>query len=512
MTKKTEIEPEQKSENKLEAKSEKKVGITVKKNENFSEWFTQVVGPEGAELADVRYGVQGFVVHMPWSMRILRRLYEYLEDEIEKDGHEPMLFPTVIKKENLEREKEHAGFAPDVFWVTAAGDKKLEEEVALRPTGETQIYPMYSLWLRGNSQLPYKRYQSRITVFRNEKTTRPFLRGREFMFFETHNMYATHEDVMEQIESDRQIMKRVYWDKLRLPHIFLIRPQWDKFLGANNTYVSDTLMPDGRRNQMSSTHDLGQNFAKAYDIKFTDKDGEIKYAHQSCFGPGIWRIMAALIGIHGDDNGLILPFEIAPYQIVIVPVLFSNEEENRKIIEKCDELEEELKQKYRVYFDNSNNTPGWKYNQWEMKGVPIRIELGPKDLKEDKIVLVRRTGHKTKTTLSELDQTIKQEAMALDDDIKSKAEKYFAHNTKTAETLSEIKSTIKSFRGFVKAPFCSIDKDGEGCADIIKAETEGAYVCGIPWLKEEQEQPRKGAVCAVCKKTAKHIVYIAKSW
>ena len=198
-------------------KNEKKIGITVKKNENFSEWFTQVTGPEGAELADIRYGVQGFIVHMPWAMRILRKIYDYLEEELESAGHEPFLFPTVIKKENLETEKEHAGFAPDVFWVTEAGSKKLEEPVALRPTGETQIYPMYSLWLRSHSQLPFKRYQSRITVFRNEKTTRPFLRGREFMFFETHNMYADHAGVMKQIEEDMNIMKRVYWDKLKLP-------------------------------------------------------------------------------------------------------------------------------------------------------------------------------------------------------------------------------------------------------------------------------------------------------
>ncbi len=493
-------------------KNDKKIGITVKKEENFSEWFTQVVGPEGAELADVRYGVQGFVVHMPWSMRILRKIYEYLEDEIEKDGHDPMLFPTVIKKENLEREKEHAGFAPDVFWVTEAGDKKLEEEVALRPTGETQIYPMYSLWLRGHNQLPYKRYQSRITVFRNEKTTRPFLRGREFMFFETHNMYATHKDVLEQIEADRQIMKKVYWEKLRLPHIFFIRPQWDKFLGADNTFVSDTLMPDGRRNQMSSTHDLGQNFAKAYDIKFTDKDGEIKYAHQSCFGPGIWRIMAALIGIHGDDKGLVLPFDIAPYQIVIVPVLFSDEKENKLIIKRCSEIEKDLKSKYKVYFDNSANTPGWKYNQWEMKGVPLRIEMGPKDLKEESVVVVRRTGHKTKVKISDLNQAIKEEAIALDVDIKINAEKYFLNKTKSAESLEEIKKTIKNFRGFVKAPLCSIEKSGERCAEVIKTETEGAYVCGVPWLKEEQEKPKKGSLCPVCKKPAEHIVYIAKSW
>lgn len=490
---------------------EKKIGITVKKKDDFSEWFTQVCGPEGAELADVRYGVQGFVVHMPWAIRIIRKIYDYLEDEIENDGHEPYLFPTVIKKENLEREKEHAGFAPDVFWVTEAGSKKLEEPVALRPTGETQIYPMYSLWLRTHTQLPYKRYQSRITVFRNEKTTRPFLRGREFMFLETHNMYASQGDALKQIETDMNIMRKVNWEKLKLPHVFLVRPQWDKFLGANNTYVADTLMPDGKRNQMSSTHDLGTNFSKAYNITFTDKNGDSKHAYQTCFGPGIWRTMAALIGIHGDDKGLVLPFDVAPIQIVIVPIIFSDEGKNKAVLKKCREVEKSLKGKYKVKLDDSDYTSGWKFNQWEMKGVPLRIEVGPKDIEKEQVVIARRTGKKIFVKEKELLEKIKEEAVNVDVDIEKNAVEYFAHNTKKAETLKEIKDTIKKFKGFVKAPFCTVEKEGEACADVIKAETQGAYVCGIPHSEKERENP-KGKKCAVCGKPAKHIVYIAKSY
>lgn len=493
------------------SKKDKKVGITVKKLDNFSEWYTQVIGPEGAELADVRYGVQGFIVHMPWGFKILRKIYEFLEDEVERDGHEPFLFPTVIKKDNLEREAEHAGFAPDVFWVTKAGDKDMEEHVALRPTGETQIYPMYSLWIRSHSQMPYKRYQSRITTFRNEMTTRPFLRGREFMFFETHNVYANHKDVVKQIDSDMNIMKRVYWDKLKVPHIFFIRPYWDKFLGADNTYVSDTIMPDGKRNQMSSTHDLGTNFSKAYNIMFTDKDEKKKFAYQSCFGPGIWRIFAAIIGIHGDDKGLVLPFDIAPYQVVIVPVLFSDVSKNEAVMKKCAEINDELKGKFRVFLDDSNNTSGWKYNQWEMKGVPIRIEVGPKDVENNQVVIVGRTGLKESVSESDLVAEIKKMAIKVDHDIEVAAKKYFEHKTKNAGTLAEVKFTIKEFRGFIKAPFCSIEKEGSKCAEILKAETEGGVVCGVPW-KESERESAQGKKCVVCGKNAHHIVYIAKSW
>src|SRR3989344_1081601 len=239
------------------------------KKENFSEWYTWVVNE--AELADIRYGVQGFIVHMPWGFRIIRRLYEYLEKEVEDDNHQPFLFPLVIKKENLEKEKQHAGFAPDVFWVTKAGNKNIEEEIALRPTGETQIYPTYALWIQGHTDLPFKGYQSRICVYRNEKTTRPFLRGREFMFFETHDVFSTHEQALNQVETDLEICKKVILGKLKIPFLFFKRPQWDKFKGAVNTFTPDTMMPDGKRNQIASTHDLGQNFSKAYNIQFIDK-------------------------------------------------------------------------------------------------------------------------------------------------------------------------------------------------------------------------------------------------
>lgn len=486
-------------------------GITVKKSEDFSEWYSQVV--QKAELADIRYNVQGFVVHMPWAVIIARKIYEYFEEEVERDGHEPMLLPTVIPEENLQKEKEHAGFIPDVFNVTEAGGVKLERKLSLRPTGETQVYPMYALWIRSYQDLPFKRYQSRITVFRNEMTTRPFIRGREFMFFETHDVFETHEDAMKQIKEDMAIMERVVLGKLFVPFMFLQRPQWDKFKGAEETFASDTLNPDGRRMQISSTHDLGTNFAKAFGVKFMDKDGGEKYGHQTCFGPGIWRIIAALVAIHGDDQGLVLPFDVAPVQIVIVPITFAGKaKENEKVMKSCEKIEDELRGLgYRVRLDGREGmTPGEKFNVWELKGVPLRIEIGPREAGEEKATIVRRTDRKKESIETDkhvLQKEILAQAMIVDGCIKKRAQEYFKENTKQALGLDDIKDILGKHRGFVKAPFCSIGMAGQSCAEKLKAETT-AHVCGVLL---EDELPRKGTQCCVCGKAAKHVVYIAAS-
>ncbi len=482
-----------------------KKGITVKKHDNFSEWYTQLI--QKAELADIRYDVQGFIVHMPWATRIARTIYEYFEEAVEADNHEPMLLPTVIPEESLKKEQEHAGFVPEVFWVTEAGTQKLERKFALRPTGETQIYPMYSLWIRSHNDLPFKRYQSRITTFRNEMQTRPFLRGREFMFFETHDVFETHDDALKQIKKDMQIMTEVAQNKLLLPFIFLKRPQWDKFLGADDTYTSDTLNPDGRRTQISSTHDLGQNFSKPFNVKFTDKNGKEQYAYQTCFGPGIWRILASLIAIHGDDNGLILPFNIAPVQIVIIPILFSSKEkESKKVTAYCAQLRTQLhKSGYRVHLDSRDYlSPGEKYNIWELKGVPLRIEIGPREAQSKTATIVRRTDKK-KTTAKAIAKELAKQSKVVDKHIKDNAHNYFKNSTKSASTFTEVKEILEQHRGFVIAPFCSTWKDGKPCADKLKEETT-AHVCGTPL---EEKKPK--AACIVCRKPAQHLVYIAKS-
>ena len=488
--------------------AKEEVGITVKKDKDFSEWYTQVV--QKAELADIRFGIQGFIVHRPFALRIIRKIYDYLEEELEKDGHEPFLFPTAVKEENLMKEKEHAGFTPDVFWITEAGTEKIEERFALRPTGEAQIYPLYSLWIRSYNDLPFKGYQSRISVFRNEKTTRPFLRGREFLFLESHDVFKAHEEAIEQVKKDLEISEKVIYGRFKIPFIFFKRPQWDKFLGADDSYTPDTIMPDGRKSQLASTHDLGQNFSKAYKIKFRDKDEKDKLVWQTCYGPGIWRILAAAIGIHGDNTGLVLPFEIAPIQIVIVPILYSkNKKENKSIIAKCKEVEKKLNN-YRVKFDNSEESPGFKYNKWEMFGVPLRIEIGERELKENRITLVKRTDKKKMSIgIRNLLGEIERNSKLLDNFIKRKADSYLKDRIKDANNFGELKKLIDEQVGFVRIPFCSVSLDGKKCAEFIKEKLH-ADVCGTVF--PESEKIGNKNKCMICNKKANHIVYVAKSY
>lgn len=505
----------QKQEKKAEEreKQEKKIGLTVKKNEDFSEWYSQLCSEQGAQLVDLRYGVQGFVVYREWGYSLLKKIYSLFEEAVEADNHEAFLFPVVIPEENLQKEKEHAGFTPEVFWVTQAGDAKLEKPLALRPTGETALYPMYSLWIRSYKDLPYKRYQSRIMVYRNEMTTRPFIRGREFCFFETHDVFRTHQEAVDQIKQDMRIMQQVTRNRLFIPFIFFCRPKWDKFLGADDTYASDTLMPDGKRNQLSSTHDLGHNFAKAFDVSFTDEDGGKKFAFQTCFGPGIIRHVAALIAIHGDDRGLILPSAIAPLQVVIVPIVFSSQPElARKVWDRCAEVESRIKKlRYSAKFDDSDNSPGFKYNQWELRGVPLRIEIGPKEVEERTVTIVRRTDRKKiPVHLTNLDEELQKNLVEVDSQIKKAAESYFQDNTKEATTLNGLKTILKKHKGFVKVPFCSVETDGKECADTLKTETVGGCVSGTKF--ENPEIPHQGDKCVICGKKAKHIVYVAKSY
>lgn len=490
-----------------------KPGLTVKKSENFSEWYQQICLEQGAHLADLRYGVQGFVVLRPYSYRILRKVYELFEHAVEEDDHEPMLFPSVIPEENLQKEKEHAGFVPEVFWVTEAGTQKMERKVALRPTGETAIYPMYSLWVRSYKDLPFKRYQSRITVFRNEMTTRPFLRGREFSFFETHDAFHTHDGALMQIKTDLSIMQNIIHDKLMIPFYFFKRPKWDRFKGADDTFVSDTLLPDGKRLQISSTHDLGTRFAEAYTIKVKDADGGEKYVYQTCFGPGIFRIVASLIAIHGDDTGLVLPSLVAPLKAVIVPIFFTDKPEKNKLVEAyCKKLMNHIKEiGYPVNYDDGEQSPGYKFNHWEMMGVPLRLEVGPKEVESNTVTLVRRTAkQKQKIALSKLHEEMKNNLHLVDEEIKIKAEEYFKDNTKDALSFDDLVNGIDTYRGFIKVPFCSTEFQGEKCAEQIKAKAAGAIVCGTRY-PEEDKLPR-GAKCIVCKKPAKHLVYIAKTY
>lgn len=477
------------------------LGITVKKNENFSEWFSQVCFKAG--LVDLRYNVQGFVVHRPWAMWIIKNIYRFFEEELEKTGHQPVLFPVVIPEENFEREREHVeGFKPEVFWITEAGDKKLERKLALRPTSETAFYQMYSLWISGWRDLPLKLYQS-VSVFRHESETRPFFRGREFLWIETHDAFSTHEEALKQVKEDMEISKKVIWEKLAIPFIFFKRPEWDKFAGAEDTYAADTLMPDGKVLQISSTHDLGQRFAKAFDIKFLDKDEKEKYVWQTCFGPGIWRIVGALVAVHGDDKGLVLPFEVAPIQVVIIPI-FYKEEERKRVIEKCKDIEKKLKIKMKCLVDLREETPGWKFNDWELKGVPFRVEIGPKEVEEGFVTLVRRdTGERIVVKDNELIKSIEKLRVSLLENLKRKSNEFFDNGIKEVNDREGLKKVMED-GGIAKINFCG----REECAMDIKEETKGGKIRGTPFDLKEKVKGK----CVWCGKEAREIAYVAKAY
>lgn len=487
------------------AKKEVDIGITVKKSDDFSEWYTQLV--QKAELGDVRYNIKGLVVYMPWAAISIKKMYNITEDVLERKGHEPLIMPSLIPESNFKLEAEHVkGFAPEVFWVTEHGaGEKFEERMALRPTSETALYQMYSLWIRSYKDLPFKRYQS-CQVWRCEgKMTRPFFRGREFHWIEAHDVFATEKEALAQVREDMGTTKETLLDKFAIPFIFFQRPQWDKFPGAVNTYAADTLMGSGKVLQLPSTHMLGQNFSKPFNVKFTDENGEEKLAWITCYGPAISRIYGAMISLHGDDKGLVLPWDVAPKQIVIVPVIFT--EKKAEVLKKANELKKKLENDYEVILDEKDQTPGWKFNYWELKGVPIRVEVGPKDLENKTVVVFRRDiGQKKTVKESDLIKEIKEIESTFTKNLIKNAEKNFEGNIIDAKTKKEVENAVKNNK-IARVSFCSLNKDGEKCAEIVEKEIQ-ASVRGRRMDKEE----KAAGNCAICGKKANVVTYITKSY
>ncbi len=476
------------------------------KKSNFSEWYTEIT--KEAELCDLRYNVKGFVVFRPWSVQSMKKMYDIYESELEAHGHQPAWFPALIPESNFLKEGEHVkGFVPEVFWVERAGSDALEEKLAMRPTSETAMYQMYSLWIQGASDLPLKIYQS-CQVWRCEtKATRPFIRSREFYWIEAHDCFATKEGAMAQVHEDMGMAETVIHMQFGVPFIFFRRPQWDKFPGADDTYAADCLMPDGKVLQLPSTHMLGQNFAKVFDVKYLDGTGTSQYVWQTCYGPAISRIYAAIISQHGDDKGLIMPFALAPTQVVIVPIVKGGNE--KEIEQKCNELKKTLSNSgLRIHCDFTPNTPGFKFNQWEMKGVPVRIEIGARELESSEYVVARR-GAKEKSKVKEKDlaNAIAKMAGELQSDIISIADKWFSGMTHSASTLSDLEKKIKE-GGFVRVPFCSTEMDGEKCAEAIKEKMSG-NVRGTRFDKHEKPKDEK---CVVCGQKAEEFVYVARQY
>lgn len=471
---------------------------------NFSEWYTNIL--KNAELVDLRYNIKGFLVVLPWAMKTIKLLYDAYEEELEKDGHMPTKFPVVIHESNLRAEKEHIkGFEGEVFWITRAGVNELEDKMVLRPTSETAIYPLFALWIKGRKDLPLKVYQSGEVWRYETKATRPFIRVREIMWIEAHDAFSTFEESVEQVKKDKEIGERVTFEKLGIPFIVLKRPQWDKFAGADETFAFDTIMPDGKVLQISSTHLLGQNFSKVFNVKYMDEDGKEKFVWQTCYGIGISRIYASLISIHGDEKGLVLPFNFAPIQVVIVPIYKSD---NKKRIDEYAAKILASLHGLRVHYDTSEKTPGFKFNFWEMKGVPIRLEVGEREVESEKVVVVRRdTKEKQLAGLKDLQAVIEKMARDMFNDMKERAKKRFDSLIHEAENMEELEKKL-ALGGFVKVPFCSIGMDGKGCYEKIKDRMH-AEVRGARFPDEEKVMNKK---CIVCGKPAKHLVYVARQY
>ncbi len=354
----------------------------------FSEWYHEVI--QQAEIMDIRYPVKGLYVWLPFGFKLRQLVYAKLRELLDRD-HQEVYFPTLIPEDMLMKESEHIkGFEDEVYWVTHGGLESLDVKLALRPTSETAIYPMFKLWIRSHADLPLKVYQI-VNVFRYEtKHTRPLIRLREVTSFkEAHTAHRTYEEAEEQVKSAIKLYKEFY-DFLAIPYLIFRRPEWDKFPGADYTIAFDTIMPDGRTLQIGTVHHLADNFARTFEIKYETPNGDHAYVHQTCYGISE-RCIASLISIHGDDLGLVLPFEVAPIQIVIIPILYKGKE--KKVIELSKKLYEKLKD-FRTVLDDSDERPGAKYYKWELKGVPIRFEIGPREAENNEVVVSFRDEKK----------------------------------------------------------------------------------------------------------------------
>ncbi|MFX1391155.1 MAG: proline--tRNA ligase [Promethearchaeota archaeon] len=480
-------------------------GITVSKEEDFSAWYTELINK--AELADIRYNVKGFVVYREWSTITIKKMYAKYEKILEEKGHLPLTMPSVIPESNFYLESQHVeGFTPEVFWITEAGSSgKLTERLALRPTSETALYKMYPLWIQSYKDLPFKRYLS-CQVWRYEtKMTRPFFRGREFHWIEAHNVYATMEDAIEQVKEDMEMAYQMLQDEFAIPIIFFERPQWDKFPGAVSTFAADVLMGSGKVIQQPSTHLLGQNFSKPFNIKFVDKDGEEKYGYQTCYGPAISRIYGAMIAYLGDDKGLVLPFDISPIQIVIVPIIYKGKE--KIVFERAKEVYELLKDSFIVKLDDTDMSVGNKFYYWELRGVPLRIEIGPKDIEKKQIVVVKRhDGKKVIIGDDQIQFKINELAQNYTKEIKEKSLIDFESQIEVTYEKDAAIEAIKNGK-IVCCGFCSIDMDAYPCAEVVEKEI-GGFVRG----RKFDEDKHEFATCLICGKPAGCTVYIAKSY
>ncbi len=460
--------------------------------ENFSQWYNEVI--EAAGLVDKRYPVKGMHVWLPYGWQLMRNIDEYFRKIFTEHEHQEVYFPLLIPETEFKKEAEHIeGFENEVYWVTHGGLDPLDVKLVVRPTSETAMYPMFSLWIRSHADLPLRIFQI-VNVFRYEtKQTRTFIRVREVHFFESHTAHATAKESEEQIKENIEIWKKIA-DKLALPYVLVQKTEWDKFPGAAYSIGAETVMPSGRTLQIATIHQYFQNFSKPYQIEYLKEDGTHDYVHQTTFGMSE-RLVGAIVGIHGDDRGLILPPEIAPIQVVIVPIVSKKKKE---VLQEAKKIKNELKEYYRVHLDDRDNyTPGYKFYDWELKGVPLRLEIGPKDMEKNQVVLVRRDNfEKLFVSREEYIEKIGEILKDIQAKMKEKAEKEMKSKIKEVHSIEE----IKEHNGIAEVSWCG----DEHCGHKIEELTEKKII-GISFEK------KKGK-CIICGKETDKIAYVAKPY
>lgn len=478
----------------------KEIGITVKKNENFSEWYTQIVLK--AQLADYA-PVKGLIVLRPYGYSIWESLKSSLDQKLKATGHENGFLPVLIPESLLSKESDHfAGFTPEVFWVTHSGETEIGDKLALRPTSEALAYSMYSKWIKSWRDLPLKINFWNTALRAEIKATKPFLRTSEFLWQEGHTVHATKEEAEAEVMTILEMYKKTVEEELAIPVITGKKSEKEKFVGAVYTTTMEAIMPDGKALQMGTSHFLGQNFSKPFDVKFLDKQNVETFAWQTSWGVS-WRLIGALIMIHGDDKGLVLPPRVAPIQVVIVPIYYSPED-MELVLNKASEIKQILtKHNLRIHMDVRDEvTPGYKFHDWEMKGVPLRVEIGPKDIAKGKMVLVRRDNlKKSDLTFENTESGILAMLDEIQKNLFENAKNLLKEKTREITDFDEFKTEMEK-GAFLNSPWCGQTK----CEEVIK-ESTGADIRVIPFDAKTQDSK-----CIVCKNQTKIHAIFARSY
>lgn len=465
--------------------------------EDFAQWYTDVI--KKTDLVDYS-PVKGFMVIKPYGYAMWENIQAFLDRRFKETGHQNMYFPLLIPESLLNKEKEHVeGFAPEVAWVTHGGNEKLAERLCVRPTSETIVCSMYSKWLTSYRELPYL-YNQWCSVVRWEKATRPFLRTSEFLWQEGHTLHETAEEAQIETLKMLDIYREMSEDLLAIPMVVGRKSDREKFAGAEATYTIEALMHDGKALQSGTSHNLAQHFTKAFDITFQGRSGDLEYPHHTSWGAST-RLIGGVIMVHGDNRGLVMPPRLAPIQVVIVPIAQKKE----GVIEHVKIIEQELRAKgIRVKLDDSvENSPGWKFNEYEMKGVPVRIEVGPRDIEGGVVMVARRdTLEKSSLEREGLAGNIEVLLNQIHSDMFERAKKDRDDKTFTFDTYDEFKEKMADRPGFAKTMWCG---DSE-CEEKVKTET-GVTIRCIPF-----EQENLGQVCPFCGNSAKQMVYMAKAY